>query len=189
MIPILFSKKVLKDLNSWLSSFIWSKRKPWWKMTVVCRGFRFTKYQSLPTERPFQVYGWVHTEQDLTITYNNALRAWWSVCQLEGRLRLTSVFIPILTNPCFPSGILDVSFQWWHNRGVTKLGDVFSENCLSFKQLKQKYQFSQQDFFWFLQIRHYILRSTNLTVNLFWTTGKISLNMFTICGTSPTDTQ
>lgn len=28
MIPILFSKKVLKDVNGWLSSFIWSKRKP-----------------------------------------------------------------------------------------------------------------------------------------------------------------
>lgn len=35
MIPILFSNRVLKDLNSWLSSFIWSKRRPTPKMAVL----------------------------------------------------------------------------------------------------------------------------------------------------------
>ena len=35
MIPILFSNRVLKDLNSWLSSFIWNKRRPRLKMSVL----------------------------------------------------------------------------------------------------------------------------------------------------------
>lgn len=35
MVPILFSNRVLKDLNSWLSSFIWNKRKPRLKMETL----------------------------------------------------------------------------------------------------------------------------------------------------------
>ncbi len=35
MIPVVFSKKVLKDLIGWLSSFIWSKRRPRFKMSVL----------------------------------------------------------------------------------------------------------------------------------------------------------
>ncbi len=35
MIPILFSNRVLKDLNSWLSLFIRSKRRPRLKMAVL----------------------------------------------------------------------------------------------------------------------------------------------------------
>ena len=35
MIPILFSKRVLKDINGWLSSFIWNKRRHRLKMAVL----------------------------------------------------------------------------------------------------------------------------------------------------------
>ncbi len=35
MIPVVFSKRVLKDLNGWLSSFIWSKRRSRLKMSVL----------------------------------------------------------------------------------------------------------------------------------------------------------
>ena len=35
MIPVLFSKRVLKDINGWLSSFIWNKRRPKLKMAVL----------------------------------------------------------------------------------------------------------------------------------------------------------
>ena len=35
MIPILFSKRVLKDINGWLSSFIWNKRRPRLQMAAL----------------------------------------------------------------------------------------------------------------------------------------------------------
>ena len=35
MIPVLFSKRVLKDINGWLRSFIWNKRRPRLKMAVL----------------------------------------------------------------------------------------------------------------------------------------------------------
>lgn len=35
MIPILFSKRVLRDINGWLSSFIWNKCRPRLKMAVL----------------------------------------------------------------------------------------------------------------------------------------------------------
>lgn len=35
MIPVLLSNKVIKDVNGWLSSFIWSKRKPRLKMAIL----------------------------------------------------------------------------------------------------------------------------------------------------------
>lgn len=35
MIPVIFSNGVIKDLNGWLSSFIWSKRRPKLKMATL----------------------------------------------------------------------------------------------------------------------------------------------------------
>lgn len=35
MVPILFSHKILKDLNGWFSSFIWSKKRPRLKIATL----------------------------------------------------------------------------------------------------------------------------------------------------------
>lgn len=35
MIPIVFSHKVIKLIDGWLSSFIWRKRKPKLKMSIL----------------------------------------------------------------------------------------------------------------------------------------------------------
>lgn len=40
MIPILFSNGVVKKLNGWLSSFIWSKRKPKLKLLCSCQALK-----------------------------------------------------------------------------------------------------------------------------------------------------
>lgn len=36
MIPVLFSHKIIKTLNGWMSSFIWAGRKPRLKMSTLC---------------------------------------------------------------------------------------------------------------------------------------------------------
>ncbi len=125
-----------------------------------------------------------------------ALKAWRSVCRLEGRSKLTSFFTPILNNPDFEEG-----FKRWCNLGLITLGDMFSDNKLmSFVELTEKYQLFKHDFFRFLQLRHYITKNTTLVSNckitsierlLFLPSGKMSLGRFygALCSISSADTQ
>lgn len=93
----------------------------------------------------------------------NTLKAWQIVCRLEGRSNKTSMFTPIRNNPAFPPGSSDPGFQQWSVKNINSLIDLFSNNSLmSFKQLTNKYSLIKQDFFRFLQVRHYITRSTTL---------------------------
>lgn len=97
--------------------------------------------------------------------------------------------------------MLDTDFRRWDTKGITKLGDLFSNDSLmSFEQLTQKYQLPKQDFFRFLQIRHYITNRTTLMEHreisaleklLFQQPGKVSLSLFydVMRIMSPTNTQ
>ena len=168
MIPILFSNRALKDLNSWLSSFIWSKRRPRLKMAVLQLLPSSMGGLDLPNVKIYQLSAhlrfisewlknstssiWLDIEsslskcklQDLLFFKNfknirdnctnpitiNALKAWRSARRLEGRLKLTSMFTPINNNLDFSPGMMDSFFRQWHDKGITKLGDLFSDNGL-----------------------------------------------------------
>lgn len=199
MIPVLFSKRVLKDINGWLTSFIWNKRRPRLKMAVLhlpsSRGGL-----DLPNIRLYQlsahlrfVSDWVRGKtsiwsdietalsqcklSDLLFCNDfngikalctnpvtiNTLKAWRIVRRLEGRSRITSTFTPIMNNPAFPPGSLDPGFQRWSDKNIKSLGDLFSGGeLMSFEQLTNSYGLPRQDFFRFLQIRHYITHNTTL---------------------------
>ncbi len=53
MIPVMFLHKTIKQLNSWFSSFIWSKRKPRLKMATLCLSYT-EEGVDLPDIRKFQ---------------------------------------------------------------------------------------------------------------------------------------
>ncbi len=238
MVPIMFSNRALKGLNSWLTSFIWSKRKPRLKLSVLylpssMGGLDFPNikmYQlsshlryiaewvrndssstwldieSSFSQFPLRALLFVKSFQNIKEIYDNpiivnTLKAWRSVCRLEGRSKLTSFFTPILNNPDFTPGILDDGFKRWCNLGLNTLGDMFSDNKLmAFVELTQKYQLFKYDFFRFLQLRHYITKNTTLVSNceissierlLFLSSGKMSLGRFygAMCSISSADTQ
>ena len=91
----------------------------------------------------------------------NTLKAWRLVHRLEGRSNITSIFTPIINNPAFPPGSLDPCFRQWSNKNIKSLRDLLSDGKLmSFEQLTIDYKFGKQDFFHFLQIRHYITHRT-----------------------------
>uniref|UniRef100_A0A8K9V8C7 Reverse transcriptase domain-containing protein n=1 Tax=Oncorhynchus mykiss TaxID=8022 RepID=A0A8K9V8C7_ONCMY len=203
MIPVLLSNKVIKDVNGWLSSFIWSKRKPRLKMAILQLPSSMGGLD-LPNIRFYQwcahlcyISDWITNDdssiwldietslskyplQDLLFFRSfksvedhcnnpvtlNTLKVWRSVQRFLGRSKLTSALTPILNNPDFSPGLLDAGFNFWLNKGIRRLNDLFADKILlSFEQMVEKYRLPKQDFFRFLQVRHYILKSTTLIGN------------------------
>lgn len=113
---------------------------------------------------------------------------WRSVRRFLGRSKLTSALTPILNNPDFGPGLLDAGFNSWLNKGIRRLNDLFADKILlSFEQMVEKYRLPKQDFFRFLQVRHYIVKSTTLIGNpdmsviermLFFPQRKMSVSLF-----------
>lgn len=224
MIPILFSKRVLKDINGWLSSFIWNKRRPRLKMAVLhlpssmggldmpnikiyqlCAHLRFVNdwvkdktstWMDLETalshRRLKDLLFFNNFKEILAYCSNpvtiNTLKAWRLVRNLEGRSKITSMFTPIINNPEFLPGSSDPRFQQWTSKNIKSLFDLFSNNILmSFEQLCNTYSLTKQDFFRFLQVRHYIIHNTTLInhpelsdieIMLFQQQNKMSLSSF-----------
>ncbi len=62
--------------------------------------------------------------------------------------------------------MMDTGFKLWCEKGIVKLQDLFIDNNLmSFQQIMDKYELSKSEFFRFLQIRHFIQKSTTLKDN------------------------
>lgn len=204
MIPILLSNKVIKVLEGWLSSFIWSKRKPRLKMSTLqmggCDGGldvpNIRLYQLASHLRviaswhhpdPASIWHGIESSQSkcplLNLLFINnsesvkklcsnpvtlsTIRAWKTICSIEGRAKLSSPVTPILDNPDFLPGCEDPGFKVWSIHGLKKLGDLFKDQILlSFQQLQQQFGlFNQADFYRFLQIRDFIVKDTTLTSN------------------------
>ena len=83
---------------------------------------------------------------------------------------------------------MDAGFIFWLNKGIRRLNDLFVDKILlAFEQMVEKYRLPKQDFFRFLQVRHYILKSTTLIGNpdvsviermLFFPQRKMSISLF-----------
>lgn len=225
MIPVVFSNRVTRDLNSWLSSFIWSKRRPKLKMaTLQLPGS--VGGLDLPNIRIYQlcthmryIHDWISNDpnsiwlgvetslskyplkdllffkkrKDIRMSCDNpvtlnTLKAWWSVCRIEGRLKFTSVFTPIVNNPDFQPGMCDIGFKRWGENGIHRLKDLLAANVvITFDQVIEKYSIPRHDFFRYLQIRNFILHNTDLSERcdsspveklLFLSDKKISVSVF-----------
>lgn len=96
----------------------------------------------------------------------STVKAWRSVRIIEGRVRLTSPLAPILGGPDFLPGSLDQGFRTWYTHGLARLGDLFAgQTLLSFQQIQQRYGLHKNEFFRYLQIRHFVVKDTTLTTN------------------------
>ena len=175
MVPVLLTNKVIKVLEGWLSSFIWSGRKPRLKMSKLQMA-GVDGGLDLPNIRYYQlaahlrvIAGWLKLDPssiwlDIESSQSEcpllnllfvkdfkhvkklcsnpitlcSVKAWKSIRSLEGRAKLTSPLTPIIHNPDFKPGRLDVGFEVWHAQGLRKLGDLFDgQTLLSFAQLQQ----------------------------------------------------
>jgi hypothetical protein len=76
---------------------------------------------------------------------HNTLKAWRSVQRFEGRSKLTSALTVTLNNPDFVTGLLDVGFNLWLNKGIGRLNDLLADKILmSLEQMVEKYQLLNQ---------------------------------------------
>ena len=82
----------------------------------------------------------------------------WSVVRKKLKLPMTiSRAIRIASNSEFLPARLDRCFERWRERGIVVLDQLFEGSVLkSFEQLKEKYELPTQDFYRYLQIRHYL---------------------------------
>jgi len=82
----------------------------------------------------------------------------WSIVRKKLQLPMTiSRAIRIANNCEFSPARLDKSFLKWTERGLVVLDQLFDGAALkSFEQLKENYDLPNQDFFRYLQIRHYL---------------------------------
>ena len=57
----------------------------------------------------------------------------------------------------FAPNKLDTRFKEWTNKGPTALCKIIEENTqLSFERIKGKYSLQAQDFYRYLQLRHFV---------------------------------
>ena len=82
----------------------------------------------------------------------------WSVVRKKFKLPMTiSRAMRIASNPDFLPARLDRCFERWREIGIVVVDQLFEGGVLkSFEQLKEKYELPNQDFYRYLQIRHYL---------------------------------
>lgn len=98
-----------------------------------------------------------------------------------------SVLSPIWGNNTFKPAHADMGFKMWMNKGLRKIGDLYSDGVLmSFEQLSNNYNLPKKHFFKYLQVRSFItslLKSTaqppltsieNIAVNHYKSRGLLS---------------
>ena len=83
----------------------------------------------------------------------------WSLVRKKIGAPLTisrAVKIPKIVD--FLPNKLDAGFQIWANKGLITINQMFvGETLKSFKQLQDKYGLCSKDFYWYLQLRDYLL--------------------------------
>uniref|UniRef100_A0A3B3YM34 Reverse transcriptase domain-containing protein n=1 Tax=Poecilia mexicana TaxID=48701 RepID=A0A3B3YM34_9TELE len=94
----------------------------------------------------------------------NTISVWHYSHTVLDEVSKISCLSPIWGNNRFKPGRTDRGFRIWMNKGLNKIGDLYSEGVLmSFEQLVNKYSLPQKHFFKYLQIRSFIFASLKST--------------------------
>lgn len=82
----------------------------------------------------------------------------WSTVRTKLHLPMTiSRAVRIASNMDFVPASLDVCFKKWEEAGLVVLDQLFEGNVIkTFEELRKEFELPQQDFFRYLQIRHYL---------------------------------
>lgn len=72
-------------------------------------------------------------------------------------LQLPSLLCPIASNHFFAPSMQDAAFLEWHKKGIRTFKDVFIDDCfVSFSDLCNEFNLPSNNFFRYLQARHYV---------------------------------
>lgn len=87
----------------------------------------------------------------------HTLKIWGEVKKMFGDSGSISRAMPIVGNIDFPPSVSDHGFRRWAAKGLTIFNQLFEETHLkSFTQLREQFDLPSNDFYRYLQIRHYI---------------------------------
>lgn len=86
----------------------------------------------------------------------------WAQFRRSFSLNDFSIHAPITKNNMFAPSMTDEAYDGWAQRGLIKLSNMYDEgNCMSFEQLRLKYNIPRTHFFRFLQLRSFLSSSTS----------------------------
>lgn len=127
MIPVVFSKRVLKDLNRWLSSFIWRKRRPRLKMSVLqLPGSKGGL--DIPNIRTYQLGA--HLRNISNWITKDVSSVWLDIETSLSKYSLPDLLLfKIIKESCVNPVTLNTLIAWWLVRrleGRSKFTSVFS---------------------------------------------------------------
>lgn len=87
----------------------------------------------------------------------NTIDIWFKAHKHIGDTPPISQFSPIWSNAQFTPGRAHGGFKVWAGRGVQKIGDLYDKGILlTFNDLSLKYSIPQNNFFKYLQLKHFI---------------------------------
>lgn len=114
-------------------------------------------FPNLLNTLPF-IYNVHKLESVLSIfTVSNTLLAWKDVLKYLSIPLTLSLKSPISLNPDLPPAIQSIGFRSWRLRGILDLDQLFDNGVLkSFQLLKQEFNLPSNDFYKFLQLRHFL---------------------------------
>lgn len=90
------------------------------------------------------------------VVVRSSLRVWTQFRRNLG-LQLPSLLCPIASNHFFPPSMQDATFLEWNKKGIRTFKDLFIYDCFaSFSDLSKKFNLPSNNFFRYLQARHYV---------------------------------
>ncbi len=97
----------------------------------------------------------------------NMISVWFDVKKYLDAFYPLSCFSPIWGNEKFKPGRLDAGFKIWADKGIRKIADLYVNNTLmSFEEIVNTYNIPTKHFFKYLQIRNFILKSQNNSLDM-----------------------
>ncbi len=85
----------------------------------------------------------------------------WSQFRRHFKLHTTFIHSPIKNNYNFPPSFSDSTFGIWSSKGIKSMSNLYVDGKFgSFTQLSQSFDLPKSHFFRYLQLRHYVQKST-----------------------------
>lgn len=81
----------------------------------------------------------------------------WTQIRKHFKWKECSVHTPLSNNHTFTPSLSDFTFNHWHLKGIQSIQEMFTDKIFStFRQLQEKFNIHNRDFFKYLQIRSYV---------------------------------
>ena len=108
----------------------------------------------------------VHFKSADSPILSNHIKIWKSIMSFTHRRNVSSYLTPLMGNRHFVAGVRSGVFRSWYDRGIRVIGELFVDGVLmSFEMMQDSFGVPRNDFFAYLQMRHFINTDFKLPVD------------------------